>query len=670
MLLRNLIPSRHPSYVSTAVAMLCNLALVYVAYMLCRVAYVAVNWTTFGEAFGQLSQASLLSGSLLFDTSAILYTNSLYVLLMLLPLHYKERGGWQRFCRWLFGVVNGLAIVMNLADAVYFKYTGHRTTMTVMSEFSNESNLGAVFANSVVEYWYIVLAGVLMIWALGRFYVRPASLRVGSGVGRYVAYYAVQLVCLAIFVPLCIAGMRGGFTTAVRPITISNANKYVNRPVEAAIVLNTPFSLIRTVGKAVFKNPEYFSTAELDSVYSPVHNAGNAFTNQVARRKNVVVLIVESFGREYIGAYNETLDGGRYKGYTPFVDELYAQSLSFDYTFANGRKSIDGMPSILSGIPHFVEPFFLTPASLNDVSGIAGELAKCGYTTAFFHGAENGSMGFEAFARTTGFKEYYGRTEFNADSRFRGDEDYDGTWAIWDEPFLQFYALKMSEMQEPFATAVFTASSHDPYVIPERYYKEFDLEGERKNPIHKCIRYTDMSLRRFFATASKQPWYRNTIFVLTSDHTNINDHAEYSTDLGLFGAPILFFDPSGEMPRGRQHMIAQQTDIMPTVLGYLGYTNPFVAWGQNLFATAPADTWAVNHSNSIYQFVRGNYVIQFDGNAITAAYDYTKDWMLTTDIKGSPALAPLFKGMERDLKGIVQSYMMRMTENRLVVTGK
>ena len=112
----------------------------------------------------------------------------------------------------------------------------------------------------------------------------------------------------------------------------------------------------------------------------------------------------------------------------PFLSELAQKGMTFEYSYSSGRKSIDGMPSVLSSIPSFVEPFFLTPASMNDLSGIAGELSRNkGYTSAFFHGAENGSMGFQAFAKATGFQEYYGRTEYNQDPRYHGDDDFDGT---------------------------------------------------------------------------------------------------------------------------------------------------------------------------------------------------------------------------------------------------
>jgi phosphoglycerol transferase MdoB-like AlkP superfamily enzyme len=634
--------------------------------MVCRGIFFLENYHLYKESWQQLSFGDIIKGGLLFDTSAILYTNALYALMMLLPLHLKERNSWQSCARGLFILVNSIAVILNLTDAVYFQYTGRRSTTSVFREFSNENNIISIASTELLNHWYLVLAGVLLIFCLFKLALKADELRFYShGKTSLGKYYIIQVIALALFTPLCIAGMRGGFTTAVRPITISNANQYVNHPTEAAIVLNTPFSFIRTIGKDVFSDPKYFSQDVLDKLYQPIHNAAadTTATSNVTKRKNVVVLIVESFGREYIGEYNKHLDGGKYKGYAPFIDELLKQSLTFDYTFANGRKSIDGMPSILSSIPHFVEPFFLTPASLNDVSGLADRLGECGYSSAFFHGAQNGSMGFEAFARTTGYQKYYGRTEYDNDKRFDGDKDFDGTWAIWDEPFLQYYALKMTEMKEPFITSVFTASSHHPYNIPEKYKSRFPDDG--KNPIHKCIRYTDMALREFFETAKKQPWYKNTIFVMTSDHTNAIDHKEYATDLGVYVAPILFFDPSGEMPRGQHHGIAQQIDIMPTVLNYLGYNKPYVAFGIDLLNTPADKTWAVSYNGGIYQYVKGDYFIQFDGTKLKAAYNYKKDWMMTTNLVNDKSKEAVLTAMTKELKAIIQSYMQRMQNNAL-----
>ena len=649
---------------TTPLCFVINMVWVYVVYEICRLVFLAVNWGMFSETMSWSAFGEILRGGWMFDTSAILYTNALYALLMLFPVHYKETVVYQKVAKWVYVVCNAICIVANLIDCVYFQYTTRRSTVTVFSEFKNEHNLGSIFGVEVLRHWYLVLIGVCLIWSLWRVYrmpkgTAPVEVQRPYRLKRMLTYYGSHLLCLLVFVPFCVAGMRGGFTTAVRPITISNANQYVDRPLEAAIVLNTPFALIRTIDKPVFVVPEYYSPQQLDAIYSPVHVPNDS---AVTRKKNVVVIIIESFGREYIGGFNKWLDGGKYKGYTPFVDSLMQHSATYLYSYCNGRKSIDGMPSILSSIPMFVEPFFLTPASMNNVSGLAGELKNEGYYSAFFHGAENGSMGFQAFARTTGFDDYFGRTEYDADKRFGGDKDFDGTWAIWDEPFLQFYATKMSEFKQPFVTALFTASSHHPYVVPDKYKNVYKEEGI---VIHKCIRYTDHALKEFFEKAKQQPWYKNTLFVLTSDHTNLSDHAYYQTDLGGFCSPIIFFDPSGDLKSGMRDAIAQQIDIMPTVLSYLGYKKKYVGFGIDLLTTPAKDTWAVNYLNGIYQYVKGDYLLQFDGQKVKALYRFRTDLLLQHNVADKEP--KVRDAMECEVKAIIQSYMTRMTTNQLVL---
>ena len=638
--------------------MLCNLGIAYILYFLARIIYLLVNYSYFEQGLSFSHLMEMLGGGLVFDTSAILVTNIPYIVLMLLPWHRKENDTYQQICKWVFIVINGLALAINLCDSVYFRYTMRRTTTTVFSEFSNERNLGSIFLTETLHHWYLVIAFALLIWGVWKLYVK-------TGLEwkrlRPWPYALTAFLSLAAFSPFVVAGIRGGFTTAVRPITISNANQYVNRPIEAALVLNTPFSLYRTIGKAVFVVPDYYQDEqEMAAIYSPVHHPNDSsFT-----KKNVVVLIVESFGREYIGALNKTLENGQYRGYTPYVDSLIAKSVTFSHTYCNGRKSIDGMPSILSSIPMFVEPFFLTPASMNHVGGIASILAAEGYQTAFFHGAQRGSMGFQAFSRATGFQDYYGREDYDADTRFGGDEDFDGMWAIWDEPFLQYYATKMSEMKEPFMTAVFTASSHHPYVIPEKYKAQYPEEGII---IHKCIRYTDMAIGKFFEKASREPWFNNTIFVLTSDHTNLSDHAFYETDLGGFCSPIIIYEPgNAERQPEIQDKIAQQIDILPTIMGMLHYPKPYFGFGIDVLNTPAEDTWAVNYLNGIYQYIKQGHVLQFDGTQTKAVYALS-DSLMKQNLIGKVPQQPQ---MERELKAIIQQYMTRMTQDRLIVNGE
>lgn len=633
---------------ATPVAMFINLLLSMAVFIICRGIYYLVNRSYFPD-LGWADLPSILHGGFMFDLSGLLYVNAVYILLMLFPLHFKERAGYQKFTKGVFIVLNTLVIVANLMDAVYFRFTNRRTTASVFKEFSAEGNIGAIVGTEVLHYWYLTLAAALLVWLMFKLYRKPAPLTKPL---QLIPYYIGQLIILLGIIPLTVFGIRGGIGYAVRPITISNANQYVNRPIEAAVVLNTPFAFIRTLGKTVFHNPGYFKDpAEMERLFTPVHRPR---PDGPFRPLNVVVFIMESFGREYVGALNRDIDGGNYRGYTPFLDSLIQHSLTFEYSFSNGRKSIDGMPSVLSSLPMFIEPYFVTHYSLNRVSGIAGELRKKGYHTSFFHGAPNGSMGFEAFSRTTGFEHYYGMTEFG------NGEAFDGTWAIWDEEFFQFFGEKLGTFQQPFASALFSASSHHPYKIPERY-KEVFPEGPMD--IHKCVRYTDYALRRFFETASRQPWFDNTLFVITADHTNQTYLPEYKNDCGLFAVPIIFYHPGSEELRGVRPTIAQQIDIMPTVLGYLNYDRPFVGYGRDLLHTPDSAGYAVNYTNQIYQYFRGDYMLQFDGSQSRALYNFKRDRFLRENLLGR---VPEQASMEEELKAIIQQYIERMISDRMV----
>jgi len=640
------------------VALFVNLLLAFGLYIAARIEFLFENYNYFCAVLSPTRLWQLFYGGYIFDRSAITYTNALYIVMMLFPLWLKETPLYHKICKWVFVVVNSATLIINLCDSVYFPYTLRRTTTSVFSEFKNENNLGDVFWGELLDHWYLVLLAAGLIFLMWKLYVTPkvqASQYVS--VKQRVAYSGLQLLLLAAITPLGIGACRGGLSSGIRPITISNANEYVNRPTECALVLNTPFALIRTIGKSVFTVPEYFkSQEELESTFTPIHKPTPSFAFE---NKNVVILIVESFGREYIGALNKELEGGNYKGYTPYVDKLIEQSATYKYSYCNGRKSIDGMPSVLCGIPMFIEPFVLSPQSMNTYTGLAGILGKEGYNTAFFHGANRGSMGFLAFAKKTGFKEYYGREDYAADTRFGGDADFDGHWGIWDEPFLQYYCTKMSEMKQPFMTTVFTVSSHTPYVIPEKYKDVYPEEGLI---MHKCIRYTDMAIGKFFESARKQPWFKNTIFVLTSDHTNLSDHAQYQTDIGGFCSPIIIYDPSGEIEPGMRDGIAQQIDILPTVLSILDYSKPFLSFGCDLITTPMEETYAVNYLNGIYQYVKYGYVLQFDGKQTKAVYALD-DLLMKHNLKGKVKQQTQ---MEREVKAIIQQYMYRMVNDKLM----
>lgn len=618
------------SVISPLLATAINMVTLFILYSLLRIEFLLENYALFKEAVREGYIYDLLLSGPIFDAPGIFYLNLIYIAMMLLPLHFKEREGYYRVCKIVFVVVNSIGIIANLADSIYFSYTLRRTTFDLFTEFGGDDNMGKIVGVELVRHWYLVLLASALIWGLWKVYASPEP---GANITSRRRYYLFSILSLGVGVLTAVSAIRGGFLVNwwyyiigavllyiarrvsviskskrkriyltllesagiaiivlapigewrhrdIRPIAISNANKYARRPNEAALILNTPFTMIRTIGSVPFVDPRYMSDSEMEAIYTPEHSAKAVKDSLASARKNVVVIILESFGKEYIGSLNGDILGKDYKGYAPFIDSLVSVSATWKWSLDNGQKSIEAMPSVLAGIPSFVRPFVLTSAAMNRIKGLPAVLGEEGYSTAFFHGARKGSMGFDGFARSVGFQQYYGRESFIEDGRAGGEEEFDGYWGIWDEPFMQFFALKLSDMPQPFMAGIFSLSSHHPFNVPERYKGRFP---KGTAPIHQTIGYTDNALRRFFDTAKRQPWYSNTIFVITNDHTNERSHDEYRSGISAFYGPILIFDPSGELPRGMIDGIAQQADIMPTILGITGSRKGYVAFGKDLF---------------------------------------------------------------------------------------
>ena len=311
-----------------------NILLIFAAYFICGLLFYFENSGSYTNA---LNLSLMFQGWWRFTLSATLYTNILLAVIYLIPLHYKYCKFADVLGRILFVTVNSIAIIVNLMDAVYFKYTGRRTDASVFKEFGNEDNIGGIIGHELLMHWYFVIAGILLFYALYKLYLSPLKSKYKPS--SLPIYYALQTIVLGALGFGIVCGMRGGIGRQVRPIAVGNANQYVNKPIETALVLNTPFCLIRTVGKNAYKNPQYFSDSEAEQIFCPIRQKNDADTTAL-KKMNVVVLIVESFAKEHIGALNKELEDGRYEGYTPFVDSLVNESLTFKYSYANGRKSI------------------------------------------------------------------------------------------------------------------------------------------------------------------------------------------------------------------------------------------------------------------------------------------------------------------------------------------
>lgn len=633
---------------SQAALLLYRLLLVYLLYFLCRAAFYLYNLDHFRGLTGA-GLLDVLRGGLVFDTSAIVYTNLLFILLSLLPLRQRNHRYYQRILAAVYFIPNAFAVAANCIDTPYYPFVLQRTTFDVFSQFRHETNLGTLSGKFLIDYWPILILYLalmaLLVWLYRQ--VKPAP----APESRWYVYYPGSLLTLAITATLCVTGARGGFRHSSRPITMSNAGDYVSNPDHMALVLNTPFTLIRSSGYQRYERLNYFaSEAGLEKVYTPLHKG----QPRTPHRVNVVIIIVESLNREFLGSLNRDLDGGRYRGFTPFLDSLVSVSRTWRWSIANGRKSIEVLPSILAGLPSVDMPFVLGPHYSDHPESLPRLLQTLGYKTAFFHGAPNGSMGFRAFTRSLGIENYYGMDEYG------NSADFDGAWGVWDEPFLQFFARKLDSFPQPFMAALFTVSSHHPFKVPAQYEGKFPKSDF---PLQECVGYTDYALRKFFETAARSPWFDSTLFVITADHVSINQRQEFRNDLGYFSVPIIFYQPGSDL-RGMDTLTyAQQIDVMPTVLDYVGFSGDYLAFGKDLL-DPQAPNFAFNCLERSYRLYEGGRFMIHDGKQVVSLYDLNSDAGLKHNLAGQDSCQA---GMERRLEAFLQQYKNRVIEDRLSV---
>jgi len=629
-----------------------RLLLVMGFYTICRISFYFFNLSFFPDmTWGRMTP--ILLGGLKFDLAAVLYLNSLFILLTILPLAIKFHPTYQKILHYIFLITNGIGLAVNIADNVYYRYTLRRTTITVFSQFENEHNFGALFFSFLVDYWYGFAFFLLILY----FFIKISNQIKVSGpqLKNKWTFYGSAVALMPVIIYLFVGGARGGFRHSTRPITISNAAEYATIPKDINLVLNTPFALMRTAKAPVIEKVNYYkSEAELSEVYTPLHVPSDT---AAFRYDNVVIIILESYSKEFVGAYNKNMGIENYKGYSPYIDSLIGKSLAFQYSLSNGRKSIDAMPSVICSIPSIEVPFVLSHYSGNKVNSLASLLKEKGYYTSFFHGAPNGSMGLQAFANLSGFDDYYGMTEYD------NDDDFDGIWGIWDEKFLQYFAKTLNTFKEPFYSTLFTVTSHPPHILPDEYKNTF--KGGPL-PIHKTIEYTDYSIKRFMETASKMPWYKNTLFVFTADHATAAIHYQvYNSAWGYYSIPLFFYKPGSDWSSFKDDIV-QQIDIMPSVLGYLHYDKPYIAFGRNIFDSS-VEPFAFNYADNVYQVFIGNYLLQFDGKKSVALYDFKNDKRLKSNLLNEKP--EVVERMERKLKAFIQQYNNRMVDDNLTLEG-
>ena len=624
-----------------------RIGLAYVFYFLARALFYLYNKDLIAVD-SMFEFFALCWHGLVFDTTAILYINSLFILLSIFPFYINAKTGYQKFLMWLYFLTNLTAYATNFIDFIYYRFNFGRSTSAMTESLANEQNKWLLLGNFLVRYWhvFVLFVGLSYLWV----YLYKKRKIEFQKITNHWQYLLTSVVALLLIATLAVGGIRGDFAKSTRPINLVDASRYVRNISQADVVLNTPFAIIRTWNVTSVKKVDLTTQDVVEREIKPIKQ----YSNHPQTKPNIVIFILESYGREYISSFNKNRNIPNYKGYSPFVDSLAQHSLIFTNAYANGHKSIHGMSSVLAGIPSFKDAFTSSPYAKQKIESLVSTLKGEGYTTSFYHGAPNGSMGFLGFGNILGFDHYYGKTEYN------NDADFDGVWGIWDEPFFQYFNKSLSKEKQPFFATIFSVSSHEPYKVPAKYKNKFP-KGDVN--IHQPIGYTDYALKRFFDAAQKESWFNNTIFVLVADHGNTIFYDEYKKPLNKNTVPILFYSPNQKyVTPGISDEWTQQIDIYPTILDMIGYKKPFRSWGRSLVGDKEIAPFAIRYADNMYIFFNGNYICTFDGKQAIGFYDKDDKAMAKNLISQRN---PEMDILELRCKAFLQDYMDRIIDKKL-----
>ena len=626
--------------------MLARLLIALLFFSLSRLLFYLFNTQFFGDLNGiDLLEAFL--GGMRFDISIVIILSAPFILMNTIPIPARSGKTWQLLALASFYITNVSGFALNMIDTVYFRFTSKRMTADIFSFIdAGEDDMMTLIPRFLIDFKWEFLSWVFLsmifIWISSRIRLKKKEIKHG------IRYYVINTILFLLTAFISIIGIRGGFQ--LRPFTIINAGEYTAAK-NVSLVLNTPFTIVKSWGHIDLEEVSYFTDEEtLIATYQPIHHPP---TPDSTNSTNVVLIIMESFGTEYIGALN----GDGSKGYTPYLDSIINQGFAFK-AYANGKQSIEALPAIVAGLPSLSgKPYITSAYGGNEINSMANLLKAKGYNSSFFHGGRNGTMGFEFFVGMAGFDTYYGKDEYG------NDDDFDGNWGIYDDAFFDFFKGKLDVTEEPFLAAFFSLSSHHPYMVPEKYQGMFD---KGTLDIHESIMYADYSLGRFMRQASHEEWFKNTLFIFTADHTSLSDDIAYQSREGIYAVPIVFYMP-GKIDPEISSDIAQHSDILPSMLGFMDYDKPFLSFGNDLFDTT-ACRFSVSYIDGIYQLIKDGWSLLYDGKDVIGLYALDKP--VNSRENEMYSNSDIADELANFLKAIIQQYNHRLINNQLIIRAE
>ena len=487
-----------------------------------------------------------------------------------------------RFVAWWFCIFYSLAFMVSAANTPYFTYFFKNINSSIFLWFGyTATTAGMLFGEK--SYWlhiflYFILAGgfAWTVFKLTSFFIKRIEqqpvgrINVRSIVGCSVVWVVAVLLCL-----FGIRGRRG-----YNPIKISEAY-YCNDSFLNQLGINPSFNLLTSVLDDLRKENQELKLMPYAEAISYARTSigiqGKVDSSYVLRRRvfstipqrrhNVVIILMESMSASFLRTF------GQPDELTPTLDSLYRCSLAFTNCYSAGIHTNHGLTASLYSFPALMFRNLMKGTVTPHWEGIPTILHREGYHNMFFmiHEAQYDNM--KAFFSTNGYDDIYSQENYPKDSVVN-------SFGVSDH-FEMNYALgkinAAAKRSNPFLATILTISNHPPYKVPLWFHAR-SKEAEKQ-----IVEYADWSIGQFLKAAQREPWYKNTIFVIYADHGKMVGKAEGELPVSYNHIPLLMFGP--DVKPQLYDGLAQQVDIVPTVLGLLGLSYDYNGFGVDLLKT-------------------------------------------------------------------------------------
>ncbi len=431
------------------------------------------------------------------------------------------------------------------------------------------------------------------------------------------------LIVPTVFIVLAVIG-RGGLQSKPTDENFAYRNQHVQL---GNLTLNAPYTVAVSMARDRVKKLELLEPDQANSeVQKLIKIPGDIFLDpdypllrkSVSRSpvtqplSNIVIIIMEAVPALWTGSFNSAI-----KSDTPSIDRIAAQGLKFTRFFGAGRYTTQGFGALISSIPALPSITLInSPFVQNSLLSIPRALKKLDYDMLFLSGYFEGSASIDSFMKSMGIQKVLNQNDFTDFKKISHG------WGIWDEYVFDRFYQEVKQLQEPFLAIVEPSTTHMPFDVPSKNWEMYNRKtasGAWKN----VLRYSDHAIGEFFKKASSLASYKNTLFIITSDHVSEIKPNHYADSARI---PLIFYTPGGQISPGENDSISSQTDLLPTILDYLGLNPVHGSTGQSLLSRDKNDGFAMHYNGSYILWFQDDLVSRYTNLVPDSRYNLTTDW--------------------------------------------